>query len=250
MHIISYGCSYTAGSEMLDHLIDPRADKIKHKKGLSHWYQTHRAAYADEEHLRIREGEMAWPGQIAQRLGASLDNRALGGSGLAHAIYLIEQAWYRGDFESEDVRVLVGVTNHGRNLYWMGTDRPVTWLLGHPHTWPRKRWHHHTVLSLHSDQYLLTQHLTGLLRLCAISDRLQGRLIMFDMTGQLHSGLECVCGKDHSFWQRWREIIDSGHTRFDHNLHDEMTPGECYGGLHPKVSVHERFADWAVDQLA
>lgn len=192
---------------------------------------------------------MAWPGQIAQRMGHSLDNRAIGGTGLGHAVLLVERAWDGGDFDSDQTLVLVGVTNFRRSVYWAGTDQPQTWLLGQPYTWPNQRWHGNTVIDLHSDQYLMSLHLTYLLRLCAISDRLQGRLIMFDMTGQLLSGLDCVCGVDHSFRQRWKEITASGHTRFDRSLHHMMMPGECYGGLHPHVTVHERFAAWAVTQL-
>ena len=57
--VISFGCSYAAGLEFLDHEVDSDAERLKQTKGLSWWWQFRRQQ-DPLDLLAVREAELAW----------------------------------------------------------------------------------------------------------------------------------------------------------------------------------------------
>ena len=246
--IVSFGCSHTAGAELLDHEVSSDAERIKRNKGLHYWLQHHRWPHALNDELTQREGQLAWPAQVAASLGWSVQNRAVGGSSLSECVYRLEQTMYRGEITAEDM-ILVGIPVYSRVFTWENPNRPCSWQTHNPHTWPQRDWNPSTVLTMHTDSQLLWQHLTALLRLTQISDRLQCPVRLFDITGQNMDPLQAL-PQDHHFWHRWQEIMAHGHCLFDRSLASFQLEDEQHAGLHPHVVVHQRFAQWVVAQLA
>ena len=246
--VFAFGCSHTAGAELLDHEVSSEAELIKRQHGLGHWLQHHRWLHALNDELTQREGQLAWPAQVAANIGWSVQNRAVGGSSLSDCVYRLEQDMYRGEIHAEDL-ILVGVPVYSRVFTWENPNRPCSWQTHNPHTWPQRDWNPSTVLTMHTDSQLLWQHLTALLRLTQISDRLQCPVRLFDITGQNMDPLQAL-PQDHHFWHRWQEIMAHGHCLFDRSLASFQLEDEQHAGLHPHVVVHQRFAQWVVAQLA
>lgn len=248
--IISFGCSYTAGAEILDHELDPNSDHIKLTRGDGYWNKHFRcrdsAVLADIER---RELELSWVGQIARTWGSELDNRAVGGSSLAYTVDSVERAWYNGELERCDL-VLIGVTNYARSVFWRQESEPQSWILAWPRAWPNPKWQKKTVFEIFSDRYMISLHQTYLTRLCQISDRLGGRLKMFDMMGMMDHGSAGQLNHTNLCQHKWQEILDSEHTFFDVSMDSLTNQGNrCYGSGHPRLEVHKEFAAWAMDQL-
>ena len=248
---MTFGCSYTAGSELLDHEINIRSDSIKRRRGDTYFYEHYASKLPKDQLADIdhRQRQLVWSGEIARRSRLELDNRAMGGSSMAYSVDMIERAWYADEFRDPGVLILVGVTTPNRGIWWLDQDgrddQYDNFLLGHwrmPEHWDRR-----TILDFLSNQYLLHTHLSLMLRLVQISDSLQGRLIMFDMMN-LHQYINEL-SEQHSFRRRWREITASGHTRFDRNLNSFMLRDERHAGGHPRASVHAKFALWAERQI-
>ena len=188
---------------------------------------------------------MAWPAHMAKTMGITVDNRAVGGSSLGHAVDLVERAWCEGLLDDPKVLVVIGVTKKTRAVYWLGAKEPHSWMLGHPGTWPNSRWDLPTVLDIMSPDYLWHLHTGYLLRLVQIAGQCRAHLRLFDMFGlprHIHIRQQhCLA--------RWREILDSGLTCWDSSMESMIKSGERHGGLHPTVAVHQRFGAWAVTQL-
>jgi hypothetical protein len=246
--IVAFGCSITAGAELLDHEIRSDAEEIKRQQGLHYWNKYHRHPDDDHAQLLQRELQLAWPAQVAANLGWSLQNRAVGGSSLSHCVRLLEQDMYHGEIRPQDM-ILVGVPLYSRMFTWEDPDRAGSWQIHNPHTWPSAQWDQKTLLTLLTDWQLLWQHLTALLRLTQISDQLQGRVRLFDVTGQNMDPLHAL-PLDHHFWHQWQEITASGHCLFDRSLASFQLDHEQHAGQHPHLVVHQRFAQWVVAQLA
>lgn len=246
--IITFGCSYTAGSELLDHEIHARSDEIKRRLGLEHWWRNYRLKLSAEQQqdLEHREGQLVWSAEIARRSQLEFENRSVAGSSMAGIVDRVERAWYEGALHSPDVLALVGVTCPYRGLVWFGDDQHRDWII-HESSMPA-HWHMPTIIDFLSDQHLMHQHLTWQLRLAQISDRIQGRLLMFDMSGQ-HRYMQLL-SEQHSFYDKWRELLASGHTRYNRCLIDWQHSDENHGGGHAIARVHAKFAIWAERQIA
>lgn len=250
--IIAFGCSYTSGSELLDHEIHHQADSIKQSQGSTYFYENYIDPLTQEQQelLDQRQRQKVWAAEIARGAGLELDNRALAGSSLAYSVDMIERACYSGELADPGILVLVGVTSPNRGLYWRDRDSYKNWSIASDNM--PKHWDRPTIVDFMSTEWLLHQHLNCLLRLVQISDRIQGRLLMFDMM-ELTNYIDSL-DEQHSFRNRWQEIVDSGHTRFDRYLNNfmidsSMNSDERHGGGHPKASVHAKFARWAEQQI-
>lgn len=241
---MAFGCSFTAGAELLDHEVNAAAEKIKRKKGIRHWNEQYRMRDL-KLHLELakREGLMAWPAHMAKIMGVDVVNRALGGASLAHAVDQLERAWYGGELD-ERTLVVVGITTENRLIRWIdGAQTSGSWMLNYDYTWPKK-WHRGTVLEVMDERYLMHLHTGYMLRLVQIGSQIPATLRMFDM----FDAPGHVSRHDH-VRDRWREIMDSGMTCFDRCMNNMIDHGERLGGGHPRVEAHQRFAQWAVTQI-
>lgn len=238
-----YGCSFTGGSELMDHVLSPDAESIKLKHGHRHWLELHRSTLTQQQ-FEHQEKQQVWAAEIARRHSLAYHNHARNGSGMAEIVDTVERHWHQGILDDPSVLVLMGVTTHTRPMLWRDHQHIYTLMM----TELPDHWHHPTLIDFCSDEWLTHQHLSNLLRLVQISDALKGRLIMFDMVGQSRT-LTHIHKPSHPFHHRWREIVRSGHTRFNFNLLDMMRPGEQHAGFHPHQVVHQRFAEWCCGQL-
>lgn len=281
-HCWAFGCSYTAGAELLDHLVHEDADRIKATQGLSHWLQHHRPAGSPlDKELTAGENQLSWAAHVAQKLGLGFTNRALGGSSLAHTVWSIEQAMYSNQIDQHSL-VLVGVTTMHRGLHWHSDNATMSnWLLSNlrkdsgaellsklskikkttkvrdlPNAWnlvlrdehPSSQWHWHTVNDIMNDSQCLWLHLGYVLRLIELSRRCH--MHIFTMHGLDNIVLdEQKRGVD--FTDRYTEITQCQQIHFQRNLLDFIdSPDQRHGAHHPRDVVHRRFANWVFAELA
>lgn len=239
--LVSYGCSFTAGDELLDHELDPRADKIKRKQGISHWQTLRRQLVAhDRDQHNLRQRQLAWPGHVARQLCLELDNRARGGHSLAHGVYAYERDRSQARILDTDL-VIVGMTCPYRDIHM--PDRsgpPQSWIIPDIDHWPNPQWHRPTVLDLHTDRRLYLRHTDHLLRLISFPNVYLVDIFGFDLDRF----------SDPVIHERLAEISRSGRLLPVANM-ASMIQGdrEKHGGHHPRLVVHERFAGYVTAEL-
>lgn len=259
--VTAYGCSFTEGAELMDHMVHPEADRIKAERGLDHWHQHYVRHHHKRAQLDRKQRLLSWAGQISSRLGLSLNNHALGGNSTAAMVYLLERHLQERAIEDHSL-IVIGVTNTTRILHFHDDPYPRNWVLHHrsvnttgtSNGLPLS-WDHSTVLDIYNESQLLWQHTALLLRLTQISDRLDHRVKIFFMSDH-HSEYQWLMDNTNLsyrpfFQQRLSEIMDHPCVYAARHLCGfAENREEFHAYMHPKVHVHERFAKWAVDQIS
>jgi hypothetical protein len=259
--VLAYGCSFTAGAELMDHVVHPEADKIKSIKGIDHWDQHYIKTSLKRDQLSRKERQISWAGQIASKLGLPSINHGLGGCSTAYMVYLLERHLQEKAIKDGSL-VVVGVTNTTRIFHFDNDPYPRNWVLHHrsvglPETTDNGlplSWDHKTVLDIYNESQLLWQHTNLLLRLTQISDQLDHRVKIFFMSDHRREYDWLIDNTNLSyrpfFQQRLKAIMDHP------CVYDEKylcgfaeNREEFHAYMHPRVQVHERFADWALGQL-
>lgn len=130
--IIAYGCSYTAGAELLDHVILGKdveeCDKLKKRLGFDNFYRTF-----PEITMNHRVNlNASWAAQLAKLLNKDFVNHAVVGTSLDHAYYLLCEDIIKGFITTDDL-VLVGLTTPNRLLrFENGIGTPYSFVMTAP----------------------------------------------------------------------------------------------------------------------
>ena len=146
--IIAYGCSYTAGEELLDHEVlgisfeeCNRLKNLSNKEDPSSFYKTLSKIVMDK--IEITNQHASWAGQLAKKLNKPLVNRAKGGSGIDEILFNIVADRTSKVISDKDL-VVVGLTYPERIIH-ITDNQIITLHLGHPHRWPSRDEHKATV---------------------------------------------------------------------------------------------------------
>ena len=250
--IHSYGCSYTAGAELFDHLVDPKADLIKRKRGVMYWLNNHSHAQtaAQIEHIRQLELNSAWPAIVAQHYQVDFLNMAKGGSALAMSLLAFEQDLIANPNLVTDTLFVFGITNSSR-IVKFNSMQAQTLMLAMPEFWRDPRLDHYTALVLWDETALTWQHLQLLQRLLAVADRAGAAVLIFDMMGQAgcplwHQHKDIAPYMITTFDHVWNQIQSDPRVCFAQNLHGQQ-PRSYHGGRHPTISMHQSFSQYVID---
>lgn len=119
MKLFAYGCSYTYGTELADHLTTNKSiektDRLKKKKGYNKFYETYGFANG------IEENKLAYPASIAKTLGMKeYENRAQPGLGTLNMFYRLLQD-IQDNLISKDDIIFVGLTSFNRYSWFKPT---------------------------------------------------------------------------------------------------------------------------------
>lgn len=128
--ILAYGCSYTAGDEIMDHITMgvsfEECNRIKKtyrtNVGRGHDIKTFREDFniLKDNPLQIWD---SWASMLAKKLSVSFENRAVNGSSLDEHYFKIYNDYISGKIKETDL-VLVGLTSMDRMIDFRAT-RPM-----------------------------------------------------------------------------------------------------------------------------
>ena len=134
--IVSYGCSFTAGSELTDHAVLGMSDSE-----FLEYVRSRKITYAAQlyEEMKLPEGikeqiaqsnaAASWPNMIAAHFNIPHENRAIGGSSLSNAVHKVLQDYHNGNIQSEDL-VLIGATSPARWFQFLEDGHEMGGVLG------------------------------------------------------------------------------------------------------------------------
>jgi hypothetical protein len=254
--IQSYGCSYVAGVELFDHLIDPKADLIKRKRGFIDWITNYVNVLPDGRMAEIDSmgRASAWPAIVAQHYQVDFLNRARGGSSLAESLLTFERDLVEDPNLVNNTLFLFGITHNDRILKFSSL-KIQTFMLSMPDLWRDSRLDHRTALELWDETALTWQHLQLLQRLLAVADRSGAAVLIFDSMGFTgnrvwHRKMRGISQPypymlpmfDHV----WDQIIADPRMCVDQNLQNQ--PPQVFHGLgHPTISMHQSFSQYVIN---
>lgn len=122
--IVAFGCSYTAGEELL---YDQLGELNEYRKSTANdprlffkKLSNDTTAQKQLESLRIQQLGLAWPAKLAILLNVECVNFAEVGNSMDKILWQIEQKRLEKFFQPGDV-ILVGATNPDRNIFFKDT---------------------------------------------------------------------------------------------------------------------------------
>lgn len=250
--LAAYGCSYTAGAELGDHLILPSAEKVKRKQGFDHWWD--KIVSTADPDLKLTadayERGHAWPSQVAGALGMVSCNRACVATSLGSAVWLFEQDILEGRLDAKNTLFVFGVTTTDRLKLFKPTFHHTLRLRG-----PANRlteWHEGTIIDIFSDAFLLWNHLQLLARLSALAQQLDVAVAVFNMFDQHLIQDYKISDQDLAMFQHQQQQLTAAPGFF---LQEPAMasfasgPEQRLAFGHPTLEVHERYSKHVIDCL-
>ena len=218
--VISYGCSLTAGGELIDHLVTPNAEEIKRIHGLSYFIQMFKEERHSPENLK-KQNAMSWPGKIAKILEVDLCFRAKGGSSLQEQMFHLQKDLEDPSF-FDDSLVVFGVPSWKRDCTFE-FDYPVSYIDRDP------------------KENMIWNYLNYLFCLSAIANQIgeNFKVFVFKPPKLNNPVFETMFNKitsNNNFY-----LVDIRAFVKDNS--------EMLAGGHPNETVHNRFADYILSEI-
>lgn len=217
--VISYGCSLTAGGELIDHLITPHAEEIKRIHGLRYFIQM----FLEERFRKIKkQNELSWPGKIAKKLEVSLCFRAKGGSSLQEQVFHLQKDFENPTFFDGSL-VVFGVPSWKRDCTFDKFGDPVSYIDRDP------------------KENMIWNYLNYLNSLSTISEQIGENFKVFVFKPP---------PLENPVFKTMFEKIISKDTFYTASIYDFVKDdSEMLAGGHPNETVHDRFADYILSQI-
>lgn len=185
--IIAYGCSWTAGSELLDHV--HMGVSFDECNSIKQSYMTNGKNLQDMhkfiEKYNINGADQlnrdnSWAGLLARRLNKPFINRAQGGAGLDQIYFKLYNDYLTGDILSTDL-VLVGLTTPYRVIRF--TDNGIVGSLILGHSMRADNPDDVSLIKLFNDEFAVFHYFKTVKLLHALSDKINIRLqpMVFDI---------------------------------------------------------------------
>ena len=243
--LAAYGCSYTAGAELGDHLILPGAETIKRKQGFDNWWDLFTSCVDAELKHTVNEHELyhAWPSQVARALGLVSCNRAQAATSLGLAVWRFEQDILERRLDAKNTLFVFGVTTTDRVKLFAPTPVSTLRLRGSANR--LKTWHEATIIDIFSDAYLLWNHLQLLSRLSVLAQQLGVVIAVFNMFGNRGYQDYQIIAEDLAMFEHQQQQLNTapGFFLLEPDMHSfVLAPEERLAFGHPALIVHERYS--------
>lgn len=207
--IVVYGCSYTAGEELIDHLVfdklsEQEVNEIK-RKYTNHktykFYDDHAnfsyctdLSWFRDNRLRKEQEKYAWSGWLSKHYGVECVNRALGGSSLEYAVYKLEEDIIAGQITDTDL-VIIAATTPSRNFWLSEKGQPKNILHGYhtPQWWtyPNENEYNNYILKCANTYQIFWEYYRNLRHIDLLSSRLDGRILWWPIVSDWNMIKEC-----------------------------------------------------------
>lgn len=243
--VVAYGCSFTAGQELADSIIlnrpEDEIDQFKKRAGIHCYLEL----YGNEE-VRHQcdklSSQMSWVNLIAKKMNVPCENRAKLGTGINEFVFNIEKDLATGRITDRDL-ILVGLTSPSRFSWISDHGVMLTKFIGDP------RWDHNKKLNdalidtWATDNNLMWEYTKHMRHMNLISEKLGGRLKMVMCVISLKY-MKVQLDK-YSKYVPWLDSVELEHLLCPNVSMSTYIASDwhTHGWGHPKLDVHEKFAE-------
>lgn len=267
--IISYGCSFTAGSELTDHeflgMTSEELITYVKKHNITGPYELFRRLNTSSETIRAMidlNATKGWPNFVANRFNKPLHNRAFPGTSLADATYRLLSDLHYSRIKHDDL-VLVGVTSPLRWFQFLENGDTGSGVFGA--SWETVKFSNEFISQLESNwvnAYNMSyNYYKELVFLSQLSDRLNGQIKLCYIFGK-NQFLKHVYAsemKDMNFSKFYdfcasmslsnNDINPTSFTEISGNPKTDKKFKNHHVFGHPKVEIHEQYANLVIKKL-
>jgi hypothetical protein len=262
--IISYGCSFTAGSELTDHEVMGITEEelsacARRNKYISSRQVHQHFSVSAELRAQILESNRnkSWPNYIAQKYNIPLLNQAVPGSSLSHTTYCILRDIHNNITQPTDL-ILVGITSPNRWFQFLGNGKTFYCVMNEgwsniTHSFVTEKYKAELDKNWFNMYNVLYSYYKEILFLSNLSDTMNGQIKM------------CHALSTPKDIQSIYEQQDSNFVKFCENLNPNKNliyTENCMMGIsgkqdfsthhtfgHPRVETHKKFADLIIEKL-
>jgi len=258
--LISYGCSFTAGSELTDHeFLGFTEDELfkyvkKHKiTGTYELFDSLNVTPQVHREVLAKNSTKSWPNYIGKHFDLPVINRAIPGSSLSEATYNILKDSHDGRITDDDL-VIVGVTSPARWFQFTDDGGYFGGVFG----WmPESEYYNHLLHGWANPYNVVYSHYKEIAFLSNLSDRLNQQIKLCYTFG----------GPDYIKYSYEEELKESKFSEFfdfsssifpKHNFIDEVSlcelamiikPETHHVFGHPRIRFHEQFANILIEKM-
>jgi len=247
---VVYGCSYTAGSELIDHEIVEKSqewvDNFKRTCGMNEWFKFVDKTLCGEKYNNLlkMEKQRSWAGHLAKMLGIPCENKAVAGCSLEGMIYFYEKD--KRKFIEPDDLVIFGLTGPARFMRIDSDGNPINHILGHSGGWSSKIQKSYISLMGNDDTSLWQAYrdISHMERICMQNKNAYMQNIW--ATFHTYNGVFCNSASKHMLElindpEYWPQTIANEYSLWTDLDYDDET---CqHGGGHPFECYHIKFAE-------
>lgn len=254
--IVAYGCSFTNGAELADHIIlgisPEEMDHLKDIKSRDEVSQIFKDRNFSVGLIEKAQHTLSWACKMAEKFKVDYENRAKAGASNQGILFNVQKDLASGKILDTDL-ILVGLTSEYRWLYFNDLGNPINVLFGWEHNWPNEDIHREFSL-IANGFFLLYQYYNTLVQFNSLHKELNNRLLIqylhatftdyvnfhrpqvstnqeFLRLIEQHSNLESVIDHDYCFGR----VV-----HWDNDTH---------GYYHPKEKFHQILADHLYGKL-
>lgn len=181
--IVAYGCSYTAGDELLDHeILGMSFDECNRlKKQFSNVKEFHNQKINGNTIFDLikndgRNINASWASQLATRFDKTYIGRAVGGSSIEEHYYSIVKDISNNQIVQTDL-VLVGLTIPDRIFIWpINSDKPYSKLLSNTWQWSDSKLKEHAINYFFTDFSIILNYYKTMKLLSTLDTKINIRL--------------------------------------------------------------------------
>ena len=255
--IVAFGCSFTAGTEILDDRLNPYFVDLKNKLDAYQWWEKLKK---DPEQMKLQlelrkqEPNYAWPAHLASYLGIDFVNYAQPGNSNELMCWQIEKRFESGEITEDDL-VLIGTTGTQRSMFFSSTHpEPVPFLLSNVESYRDTLSDH--ITKYFTDDRLLWNYYRDLKSFESIKQKINGRLFAILMENipkelclwpsKYDHGTYCVVSLENALF--FNKIINQLHNSqlfitADCCLYDFSTKETILPHGHLNEDAHRSFAE-------
>ena len=258
--IVAYGCSYTAGSELADHIVTcpnmsmNEIDTLKRSMGMMEWNIKYLPGTDTDGQRTKVEHELAWPNKLAKHFEVPCLNRSRSGSSLQYSQYSIDKDISDGVITDKDL-IIVGITSPHRWFYLNENGEPQRPIMGYHWNWPSESFHKEFVLEIYNTYFIAYNFYNSMNYLDMLSDKLNGRILLQPVHNAIDGHLRNFEKElDPDFlklvttMRDFKSILDPAYSFSE--LVDWKNTNDCHGGNHPKEYIHQIFAKHLAEKLS
>lgn len=249
--IIAYGCSWTAGDELYDHLIHPKADRIKRKHGISHWKENYDSLEIRQKlNITGQERVSSWAAQTAEMLGVdNFVNKAIGGYSMDSIAFRFEQDVYNGSL-TENTLALVGITTPWRVMHFKKESSHIIKNILFSSNLP-DHMDARTLLKIYTDDLLYYNFFNAIQRMILIANEKNINLYMVSMAKFLpkyieeyNKSAESISIVRELVTSKFEELKRSNYINHNNTIYSfvDDPKHDHHGGNHPKYHIHTKLA--------
>jgi hypothetical protein len=248
--LIAFGCSFTAGCELLDHTLPPPYFALKKELPIFKWYEVISKDLESFRQLNLnreKEKYLAWPAKLSNILDLDFVSFAIGGNSNEKILWQIEKAICDNIITNEDL-VVIGLTSANRSIFFNDSDNePVPFLLADS-SFIEKSFSKN-FYTYFNDSKILWNYIRDLEHYLWLKKKINNNLFLVHMEvpfliNQPHKWGLTNLGKQADFFdKKIKELMLSNlFLSQSEYLYKDLAETDKFNHGHPKEYVHQQFA--------